>query len=329
MTTRLTRRNFIELGCALGAATALAPWQAPVGMGVGAPVSRWPGHQPGKVYLGMSTNRRFSAELEKTGAVGLHRTFGGWNDHEAQLRIIAADHAADRLPWISFKPPARHHARRWRDLAAGRYDAELRARARDYAALDKPAIVTFHHEPSNDGTNAEGLLFAAAWCHIHDLFKRVGALETVAFVPVVAEWLFSPYNRKNPDKWITPGVLRRVNATSFLGIDIYQTENHSGYDKRLGRILRWADARGYPRLMLGVGETGASAYYGGSPETWMRDNWAWCTDNPTRIGAVSYFNSTANSKPGRIWALDEADTTKLPTYRAMLGAAGACDLRTL
>jgi hypothetical protein len=113
----------------------------------------------------------------------------------------------------------------WRSIAAGKYDAPLRARARSYLTLPKPVIVTFHHEPSNDGTEAEGADFAAAWCHIHDVFKAEGALSTVAFAPIAADFLFNPRNSRNPGHWVTADVLSRVNDHSFLGIDLYQTSN--------------------------------------------------------------------------------------------------------
>ena len=46
-------------------------------------------------------------------------------------------------------------------MASGKYDADIRARARRYAELSKPVIVTFNHEPHNDNTGTPGE-FAAA-----------------------------------------------------------------------------------------------------------------------------------------------------------------------
>jgi hypothetical protein len=278
----------------------------------------------------MSTDTDFAAAVAKTGPVGSHRTFGDWASHASQLQQMSSDQAANRLPWISWKAPGGATAAGWREIVDGRHDAALRTRARSYAALTKPAIVTFHHEPSNDGTEAEAAVFAAAWCRIHDVFAAEGALRKIAFPPVYAEFLFSDANAKNPDNWLTDEMLRRVSTTSFLGIDLYQTVNNQGYAQRLGAILAWAAARGYPNLMVGIGETGASAYYGASPEPerWMRDNWTWCARNTSRIGVVSYFNSTANSKPGRIWHLTEASTQKLAEFRSLLRTTTSCYLNT-
>ena len=47
----------------------------------------------------------FSAALAQTGPIGLHRTFYRWSEGTRETRNIQSDHAARRMPWISFKPP--------------------------------------------------------------------------------------------------------------------------------------------------------------------------------------------------------------------------------
>lgn len=71
-------------------------------------------------------------------------------------------------------------------------------------------------------------LSPAAWCHIHDVFEAEGALSTVTFAPIAADFLFNPKNSKSPDRWVTADVLSRVDAHSFLGIDLYQTSSNQG-----------------------------------------------------------------------------------------------------
>src|SRR3954451_15262352 len=110
--------------------------------------ARWPGHQPGKILLGLST-ADLSASIAAVGAVGLRRTFYNWAD-PGEDKAIKADHASGRLPWISFKPPGGSTAG-WPAVASGTHDDYIAAMARRYAAYAKPVIATFHHEPTNDG----------------------------------------------------------------------------------------------------------------------------------------------------------------------------------
>jgi hypothetical protein len=56
------------------------------------------------------------------------------------------------------------------------------------------------------------------------------------------------------------------------------------------------------------------------------NNWTWCEQHASRIGAVSYFNSIAHSVSGRIWSLDEKQTMKMTTFRSLLTKPTCCTL---
>jgi hypothetical protein len=272
---------------------------------------RWPGHQPGKILLGVST-ADLSASIAAVGAIGLRRTFYNWAD-PGEDKAIRADHAAGRLPWISFKPPGGTSG--WASIASGTYDSDITAMARRYAGYAKPVIATFHHEPTNDGGDPSQ--YAAAWVRIHDVMAAETGLANVTFAPIIGDWEFNPKNRDGrPDAYLTPAVLERI---PFLGIDLYQNASNDGYSSRLARIIDWLDFRGVPDPMVGVGETGCCLAEDPRPEAWLQANWDWASANTDHIGAMSYFDSVRNSRDGHIWSLKETQP-KTATYKGMLAS---------
>jgi hypothetical protein len=281
--------------------------------------ARWPGHQPGKVILGMSCGV-ICAQKESDLAqdYGVHRQFKNWGEWSAVARDIQEDHAQHRLPWVSIKSPG--GARGWRAVANGAHDAEIRRLA---AVLrendDQPVILTFHHEPSTDGTEEQGADWAAAYVHWHDTLAAEGALANVADAPIVGDWLFNPRNKTQaPENWVTDAVLERA---PFLGVDIYETATAATYATRIPFITDWMAARGFPGKQVGIGETGATDHYARSTAVrWLNESFAWAIAHPEQVGVISYFNSTANSRAGVYWPLDES-AAKLAAYRGWLDQA--------
>lgn len=283
---------------------------------------RWAGHKPGQIYLGASSREDISQTEAKVGRVGLQRTYYRWDDARRESANIAKDHAAERLPWISFKPPFDSPGG-WSAIASGRYDADIRARARRYAALSAPVVVTFNHEPQNDHTGSPAE-FASAWLRIHDVMQSETGLRNVAHVPIVGEWTWNPVNRgPDPEAFLTSAVLSRC---AFLGVDLYQNASGQGYAVRLGRVLAWLDARGHGTKMVGVGETGCTDDYG-SPTgaQWWNSSWAWAVQNRDRVAAISYFNSLHNNNSGNNWLLTQS-SSKLDAFRSSLSSSTSCRL---
>lgn len=283
----------------------------------------WPGHRPGKIHLGFSTQGTVDATIRRTGPVGLYRTYYSWTGGRGENRRILADYKAGRISWISFKPPSSAPGG-WSAVASGRYDADVRKRARRYADLPGPIIVTFHHEPQNDRTGT-GAQFAKAWCHIYDVMKDETGLKNVASVPVLGDWTFNPRNRRlDPADWVTGPMLDRCD---FLGLDIYQNRSGAGFDERLGRILDWMAKRGHSEKMVGVAETGSTdEYHYDAPGEWWTRQWNWCARNTDKIGAVSYFNSLRHNNSGNNWLLWQSQA-KLNAYKRSLKSSVSVGLR--
>lgn len=319
--TGLSRRGLLRLASVAAAGASIGTGMAGSVPSAAAASAQWPGHKPGRIYLGMSAANLADA-MDDTGPVGLYRTYYRWSDVDREVRNIKKDHAASRLPWISFKPPYTSRGG-WAAVASGSYDADIRKRARAYAGLSKPVIVTFNHEPHNDstGTPAE---FARAWCRIHDVMKQETGLRNVVSVPILGEWEFSPVNRNGePEAYVTGAVLDRCH---FLGTDLYQNKTGQTYAERLGGIVDWLDRKGHSTKMVGLGETGATDGFG-SPGAvdWWTDGWNWAAAHTSRVAAISYFNSTRNNNLVHNWKLTES-AAKLRAYRKSLSSGTACRL---
>jgi hypothetical protein len=287
--------------------------------------ARWPGHIPGKFYLGMSCGTICDQKESQLGqGYGVHRQFTSWGNWTAVAKYIQADNAAGELPWISVKPP-NGDASGWQAIAGGQHDADIRALATVLKANDdKPLLFTFHHEPGNDGTEAQGVLWAAAYVRIHDILESEGALANVADPPIMSDWLFNPVNRaQDPADWLTDAVLQRA---PFIGVDVYENASGETYAQRLPRVLDWLASQGYPDMMIGVGETGSTdaAYPGMSAVEWMDESLSWAAQHTDEIGVVSYFNSMANSKSYVYWPLDES-AAKMTAYRSWLDNSTTID----
>lgn len=70
----------------------------------------------------------------------------------------------------------------WTEVAAGAFDAMLRAQANGIATLNAPVFVTFDHEPDQpDHASVRGTPsdFIAAWRHVHDLFRAAKVSNAV------------------------------------------------------------------------------------------------------------------------------------------------------
>lgn len=277
----------------------------------------WPGHQPGKVYLGAHA-QEFERTLGDTGPLGVHRTFYQWNLGQRELRTITADHAARRLPWVSFKPPGGWQS--WSAIGRGEYDADIRARARAYAEFSDPIVVTFHHEPTDDA-RSEGAAYSRAWCRVHDIMEDETGLQNVVSVPITTEWTFDPWNdRDDPADWATPQILERCH---FYGIDTYHYPSLRGYDERVAPVLDYLDAAGHPDLMIGIGETAATDdHQGQQGADWWRQQWRWVESNVDRIGVVSYYNYVHPQNSEYNWSLWQSGS-KLRAFRDSLASSVA------
>jgi hypothetical protein len=288
--------------------------------------------------------------------IGVRRHFHGWNEQTEEMSLIAQGRSRGEIAWTSFTGPANRtvndqedHTVSWEQIADGQHDDTLAARFTRYATSSTPVIVTYDHEASGkyEGmTDAQaGALWAAATSRIYDVaVATLGPLplSKVCLAPIQGDWLFNPRNSKNEaSHWVPASLLSRINAHGFFGIDLYHNASQDNFEVRFNRIFNYFASLGFPDVMVGVGETGAtSAMYPQWSKTatqFWSQNWAWAAAHPDRIGVISYFNSMANSKDYVYWPLDEEGVAaegeganaKMDAYRAALRSPVATTLASL
>jgi len=89
---------------------------------------------------------------------------------------------AGRLLFISWSAEtARGKVVPWADIASGRYDAWIRARADAIRAFGRPMYFCFHHEPEDDTAFGTPEDYISAYRHVVDVFREQ-RVTNVAFV---------------------------------------------------------------------------------------------------------------------------------------------------
>jgi hypothetical protein len=78
--------------------------------------------------------------------------------------------------------------------------------------------------------------------------------------------------------------------------------------------------------MIGIGESGSTdrMYDAKSAVDWLNESLNWVASHTDKVGVVSYFNSTANSRAGVYWPLDES-AAKMAAYRGWLNNSKVID----
>lgn len=147
---------------------------------------------------------------------------------------------------------------RWRTIANGDRDRQIRRKARELKAFGQPVYLAFHHEPEDDrdldsksrsGTRKS---YKRAFRRIHRVFRAEG-VTNVSFVWTLTGHTF---RRGEADRWY-PG----DNVVDVVGVDAYNWfgTGHAGgstwttFAAAFQPAYDWAIARGKP---MWVTETG-------------------------------------------------------------------------
>lgn len=194
----------------------------------------------------------------------------------------------------------------WQEVAAGRYDPQLRRQASGIAALHEPVFVTFDHESDQPLSLAFGTPtdFVRAWRHVHDVFDSAGARNAV-WVWVMLGW--QPSFRSAARMW--PG----NSYVDWISWDAYDTAGcrtgqvtrwrHRSFAEAALPFLAWLHRTG-PRIgididkPLMISETGTLAYKDGpaAEKAWFEGLVRTIRRHPD-IKAVTLWDHTGSS-PG-------------------------------
>jgi hypothetical protein len=244
------------------------------------------------------------AELESAigKKVAIEHRYYHWSDNfpSAADRATAAQ---GRIPFDAVKLVASDKTT-FTQIASGGQDDVIKRDAQLAKAFGKPMFVSFQHEPgvivaSGDyGTPQD---FVAAWRHIVDVYREVGATN-VAFVYVQTAYSYRDANINapaGPDK-LYPGDA----YIDWLGVDGYsyefcsaerhQNASWQGFSKIFANFYAWAKPRHKPEMVAeyGVNEDPSNPDRKGD---WYRQMASQLQDMPD-IKAVVVFDS--NPKGG-------------------------------
>jgi hypothetical protein len=264
---------------------------------------------PGTTFLGAAVNGTSDLGTRETqlgSHLSLHRTYFQANNIAGAVKQANADHAAGRLPWISFKEPLS-----WADMAAGKGNTWATQVADALATVDGPIWLAVHHEPENDGD-------MALWTQMQAQIAPIihARTDNVAYSVIYSGWnTFGGGNNTVATKW--PGDAN----IDILAIDAY---NDYGTDRDGDGVLNkkildlstyfakmktWSDAHG---TAWALGETGQTNLAATVDPTWIQRSY----QQMIAAGGAgfAYYDSSANSVGN--WTLD--DTTKRASFKSQM-----------
>ncbi len=226
-------------------------------------------------------------------ALGADREYHKWDDvfptaHERNSRD------AGRTIVMSWKAQLRSgHEVQWADIAAGRYDDVIDARAADIRAFGANVYLIFHHEPEDevDDENGSAADFVAAWRHIHGRFTNDG-VTNVRWLLDLMTWTFDPKSGRDPeDYW--PGSAY-VDAVGADGYNWYgcRGSNWVSFGDEFSGFYDWSVEKSKPAIAPEWGSTEDPSDHGRKAR-WITDAAAWVKAHPNIVG-MAYFDSPAD-----------------------------------
>jgi len=203
---------------------------------------------------------------------------------------------------------------RWGDIAAGRQDAVIKARANEIKGFKKVVYLNFHHEPEDDrdlpgqrkaGTPAQ---FVAAWRHIWTVFRK----QHVTNVRWVWIMMGTTFKGTLASKWY-PG----DKYVDVIGDDAYNWFNTNKRSTRWTTFkgafqagYAFAETKGKPMWVTEVGVQEDPAHPGRKAQ-WFRDMGAQIKAWPDITGLI-YFMGGENG-----WWVDSSPSA-LAAFRKLV-----------
>jgi plastocyanin len=221
--------------------------------------------------------------------------------------------AGGRIPIFTWNAQERDGGvKRWADIAAGVYDADIDAKAAAFKAFNSAAYFVFQHEPelfqSQNGTPQD---FVDAFQHVHDRFQADG----VTNLSYVTQLMSSTYRYGDPDSFY-PGDA----YVDLLGADGYnwyecpdRDDEWTSFRDIFSDFHDFAVAKLKPMMIAEWGSHEDSAVPGRKAQ-WITDAAATVKTWP-EVKVMSYFN---HGKPAATcdWWVDSS-TTSLAAFSAM------------
>ncbi len=248
----------------------------------------------------------------------IERLYYGFNDNiptSTETSVINAG----RIPLISLFPGIRGGGGavtyiKWADIAAGKQDTYLAARADALKTWGYPILFIFNHEPTNDtqnlGTAAE---FVSAWQHIYTLFHSHGATNVV--------FVFTPFGStyksvSNITAWY-PGdaYVDWVGADGYNFFDCKPGNNWLSFQSIFQQFYDFSVAHAKPAVIAEWG----SAKDASDPSRraqWFSDAGTVIKSWPNLKGLTYYDNDNSGISGGCNWKIDD-DSPSLNAFKSL------------
>lgn len=279
---------------ALGGGAVAAPTG---GAYLGAWVRPVPGTQAGR----LASVATFQDQLGRR--LNIVHTYRKWADPavtESDRRFVA-DGAILLYSWAGTDT---------RDIAAGRYDAQVTARAEAIRALGRPVLLEWRWEmdrPNLAGEVGGPAAYIAAWKHLHALFAAAGATN--------ASWVWCPTADGFANGGDAASYYPGDSQVDWLCVDAYPG---SGSRRSFGTVvapfLRWAAGHAKPVI---IGEYGApDSWDPATRAAWLRAATATIKASPQIRAACYYDSDPVRDHPVEDYAL-ENDPAALSAFTAM------------
>lgn len=209
----------------------------------------------------------------------------------------------------------------WADIAAGRQDSVIDARAKAVKALGVPIFLCFEHEPGvlvgREGSAAD---YVAAWRHVVARFAKDGATN-VSWVWTLTSFSFRAQQDGTTAGRTTPQALYPGDdVIDWISVDGY---NYSGcpgkngpwrsFAQVFGAWYQWAEHRGKP-LMIAEFGLSEDPFVPGRKGAWFDQAAGQLAQFPL-IKALVYFESTP-----RCNNLVTSSRSALDGFRRLVGA---------
>jgi hypothetical protein len=175
--------------------------------------------------------------------------YSGWLEpFQSGFAMTAANHGA--VPIVQINPTDINLAA----IADGEYDSYLSTYAKAVRTYGKPVIVSFGHEMNGywyswGYRHTSPAVFVAAWRHIVDMFRALGARN------VTWLWTINTIHKQTrvpaPNRW-WPG----DSYVTWVGIDGYYTHPSSVFASVFGPTI--AHVRGLTHAPILIAETSAT-----------------------------------------------------------------------
>jgi hypothetical protein len=244
----------------------------------------------GRAYVGAAAGGKQSyAGLQSKAGLRLreHRAYFNASQVKGAVRVVQADLAAGRLPWISFQVPYS-----WAAMAGGRGDAWARDLTKRLAAVHGPVWLAFHHEPieSSRGPLQQWVRMQrhlAPIVHAHS--------NNIAYSVIYSSWNVTFGKSRLAKVWPGAGV-------QILGVDIYNSfgvrSNRMTDPMKFIPIFRsWADRHG---ARWAIAESAYTQRAANVDPRWLDKMFNDAVTNGA--AAYTYFDSSKNSVAD--WTLD-------------------------